>query len=308
MLSLGGHVLPIAKFPYYLSPSALMMFETQPHTFYLQRMAPRPLPRDPQGAAASVGSAFDSFIKDYLAKKMDMTGQLERRVINGYFGDKSNLKDMNVLEMMLYTSVECNKEEAIRVGKVLKDKYLRYAPELTFCNLEIVTQFQAGDVPIYIKGDASVWDDDDDREVPHDWKVMGFGSKSGASPLAGYQRAYDGSGLPKVHKDYHEMISMEQINEKWATQLATYGWEIVYGKVVRPEEFIPYPAYIDALVIRPTGVRVVRYRGWITVDFQKRLYARYHNAWNAIRDGSFVKGLGEFRMLVECVAETESWW
>ena len=303
-------MLPVVKLPKYISPSALMALEGLPNTFYLQRLAPNPFPRDPQGPAAGVGSAFDSYVKHQLAKELGMEGIVYDRLIAETFGDKETLRKLPLLKALLHSSIEGhNMEEAVGQGRDLAQKYFRYAEKLNFTNLEICSKFYVEGVPVYMKGDAEVKDKMTGLSVPLDWKVMGYGSKSGVSPAAGYMKLYQDAKVPVSHKNYREDITMEEINPKWATQLAVYGWQSVCGgRLVKREEFINFPAYIDALIIRPTGVRVARYRGWITQDFQLRLLGRIHNAWNSLHDSSFVQSLGNHRLLVELLSETENWW
>ena len=50
----------------YLSPSAVEIFYEDPDRYYTQYLCETQLPRDPQTAPMSIGSAFDAYAKSYL--------------------------------------------------------------------------------------------------------------------------------------------------------------------------------------------------------------------------------------------------
>jgi len=298
-------MLPIAKFPRYLSPSSLMAYEGQPNKFYLQRMAPDPFPYDPQGAAAAVGSAFDAYVKCEIAGKLNIVLNTWKIVYGDCFlKDKKHLESLSLLELMLHLNVDGqHKEMAQAAGRDLFQRYKKLALDsLDWNQIEINKLIYIDGIPIKMKGDAAVWDDDFDGPVPLDWKVIGYTSASGASPKKGYRNIYESFKVNPSHKSFYPEIDMETIDPKWAVQLAVYGW----GEGI--EVGTDFPAYIDALVVRPKGMRVARYRAWIKKDFQLRLKERFEKAWEDIRSGSFVKRLGNFRGLVELGAENENWW
>jgi len=104
------------------------------------------------------------------------------------------------------------------------------------------------------------------------------------------------------HKKYVMDIPLEQVDPSWATQVCTYGWGmgIPFGTA--------FPGYIDMLAIRPTGIRVARYRGMITPEFQKIVGENYLKMWTAIQNNSYVLSLGENRLTVEYLAQFERWY
>ena len=278
-------MLPIAKHPKYLSPSSLSAIEGQPYTFYLQRMAPNPYPYEPQTPAAAVGSAFDSFIKIDIVNKLDIKEKIRQRILKDaliFVRDESeftkdDLEAMSFEELIFNTSVEKrNREEAREMGKLLYDKY-KYNGygSLIFLDVEIHRNFflLEGNVPIFMKLDSIVEDWDTKQPCPHDWKTSGYGSASGISPKPGYMMLFDKGINVGSHKEYRKDMPLDEIDPKWATQVCTYGW----GMGITPGT--PFPAYIDMLAIRPNNIRVARYRGIITKEFQLNIYARFRKAW-----------------------------
>lgn len=307
-------MLPVKKHPKYLSPSSLSAIENMPNTFYLQRMAPNPYPYEPQSIPAAVGSAFDSIIKIDIVKKLGTIEKIRERLLKDaliFVRDeseftKADLETMSFEELIFNTSVEKrNREEACEMGKLLYDKY-KYNGygSLEFVDVEIHRNFfiLESQVPIFMKLDSIVKDWDTGVSCPHDWKVSGYGSAAGISPKPGYMMLYD-KGIPTGgHKEYRKDIPLDEIDKKWATQVCTYGW----GIGIVPGT--PFPAYIDMLCIRPNNIRVARYRGIITKEFQEETLERYKRAWNSIMSGAFVLSLGESRMMCEYTAQFESWW
>ena len=316
-------MLPIAKYPAYLSPSSLMAFEGRPNTFYLQRMAPDPIPYDPQGPAAAVGSAFDAYIKMvWLQEAFGLNSEVylkhlevvRQRLFEGMYSDEQKNKyrtEMTHDVMFLSSVEEQHRDEAARQGRELCKIYKSNVNTLKYLrDIEIHRRFVLlpESVPLFMKLDATCIDflnekPNPDKVYPFDWKVMGYGSNSGVSPKKGYALLFDNGVLKPGHKDYVYDIPAEQVDSKWAIQLATYGWGL--GHPIGE----PFPAYIDAIIIRPNKIRVARYRMLISKEFQLDLKDRYVRAWKAIKSGSFIKSLNTTeRNLVYMNAQQENWW
>lgn len=301
-------MLPVEKKPSYLSPSSLKMFEHEPNKFYLTRMAPNPMPREPQSMAAAVGSAFDVMIKNYLLNSRKCMHQgaptkeeVHKRVLSGVKADLDRISELPFMDAFFELSVEPHcREEAKGAGLKIAKFYVEQLPkfDLTFMNLEIhreFTLFNQG-VPLFMKLDSSVLDKS--KEIPFDWKVKGYSSD--ASPVAGYAMIVGEDGVMKgAHEKFG--LPMDQINEDWAMQLATYGWGL--GKI--PGE--PFMAMIHSPVLRSTGMRIALYYAEITAEFQKKLIERYREAWHSIQSGKFVRSLGPDRGICEIAASTERW-
>lgn len=304
-------MLEIAKTPSYLSPSSLRVIERQPNTFYCQRMAPDPIPYEPQSAPASVGSAFDTFVKlDWLKKNPEKRTTIRNRVYKDiYSADEKRRMQAFPIEQMLFESAvdEPRREEAEPVGRMLMRTYESngYAT-LQIQDVEIHRHFTLLDrinVPLFMKLDAIAIDPFDKEALcPFDWKVRGYGSKSGVSPTKGYYALY-AEGINKgAHKLYRTDINAHEVSKDYATQLCTYGWGM--GKVPGT----PFHGLIDELVMRPNNVRIARYRMLIDTEFQEELIERYVSAWLSLQDGSFINDLSRDRKMVEMLASQENWY
>lgn len=300
-------MLTVEREPSYLSPSSLVQFEKNPNRFYLERMAPNRIEKEPQSPAGGAGSAFDVLIKTALAERLDNLAVVKQRILDDLYNpeDKNKYRDVPFKEMFYEISVEEQNRELVRsTAEKLCALYKSsvFYKDTPFTDIEIHRHFNVlnSGVPIFMKLDAVV---NYGSYEPFDWKVQGYGSASGASPKPGYKMIQDESGnLLGCHKDYRTDISIHSIDERWGDQLTTYGWGLGHPPLT------PFKVYVDALIIRPTGVRIARYEGWVTLEAQKNLLRRYEHAWAMIKSGEFLKTLCSERKIVEQLASEERWY
>jgi hypothetical protein len=276
-------MLKIEKMPSYLSPSAISKAMKEPNTFYLTRLIEDKLPREPQGLPAAVGSAFDYFVKIYIAEQK--------------FPDK--IEFCKGLE----TGIESNVTEALNAGKRLLKVYS------AVCNLEEIVdvevhgsksiEYRGKSIPFFGKLDATSFYRE--KVIPFDWKVSGYSSPQ--SPKQGFYRQWKG-GLPKgAHAKYREDLPFEEIDPDWAFQLCIYGWLLGYPVGT------PFYARIDQLTIRNADITLSQFRGVITEQFQTIAWDRAWMVWEAITSGRFIKMLASSRdvNLVYMASLDESW-
>ena len=312
------------KRPAYISPSSLMASETQPHTFALQRLTTdNPMPREPQGLAAAVGSAFDCYVKYEVAKRLSEKGDnhlgvLEKRVkkyihpsVPAMTGmSVEELQSLDLMDFLLTTCVEPQHNEvALPKGRTICDIYMRDIYHTTkYDQVEIDVTKSLGVVPVMGKLDFTCNLSDplakligwhNNHPVPADWKIVGGATGKGAMKGKYYNRL-DGGVSKGAHKLYRRDILMSEIDNRWATQLGTYG--MLLGLKA------PYPVVIECGVVRNTGIRFAKYIGWIDELFENDLLARYRTLWNSIIDGSFVEGLtSPFQNVIFDAARQENW-
>lgn len=254
---------PAPKRPIYLSPSAFMLWRDCPYKYWLKYISGWKFP-DQQGIPAAVGSAFDLFVKRWIAAKINISSE-------------HKLQPEVLLE-----NIQCpdeQKEEILRVGKNLSDFYqkLGLADRLMRENpvdleLEGYITLPNG-VTILGKPDGCF--EKDGEFIPFDFKVRGYGSKSAYSPTQGYRYYITNTGITK---EAHAKagIPMEKLNESWAIQLAMYYW-ILNGRCVVDR---PIPAAIEEVVFNSTGFVFSSIRTTISPSFLQWLLDELKNCWD----------------------------
>jgi len=280
-------LLEIERYPSFLSPSALLMAETSPNKFYINRLSALNIEKEPQTLAAAIGSAFDYYIKEKI-----ITDKLQHKIL---------------ILSELKKSIEV--KEANNIGKEIFNKYLENVPfdineyqDVEICKhigLNLMEFFNIKSiVPIYMKIDAIK------NNKIHDWKVSGWTSIMGTSPKPGYYCIWD-NGRPKsCHENYYENIELQEIDVNWATQLCTYGWYLgLMGK--------KFLVTIDLLCFNNRNeLRVAKYQAWITPEFQKSVATRYALLWQSILTEKFLDRIVSHNdiNLVFIASQNETWW
>lgn len=286
-----------------LSPSALMTYEDQPHTFYLTRLAEPRMKREPQGLPAGMGSAFDVFIKLLLGKDMNILPELFRRLLKDTWDNEKREKYQNMpLQQAFYemSVEEHNRNEVMSPAVMLAHTYYnsKIRKSTLWNDFEKHIRYNLCNIPLFMKLDGVVDVDLKQHIAPIDWKVMGYGSSMSVPKL---WHKLEIPPSPAVTIGVTKEVSMEQINAKWATQLCTYGWGI---GIPVGESFI---SYIHALVFHElSGTwRIAEYRGWITKEFQARLVQRYKDCWIGVHQVHPSSQLP--RDVAEWFASKETW-
>lgn len=283
--------------PRAISPSAFMLWEKDPREYTLRHLVPLRPDREPQPEPASVGSAFDAYVKYQMIK--DFFG----RVPPEY--EFSTLFESQVEQH--------NWDMALRAGKHVFKDYVstgayvdlmelmegaQSAPRFEFSETAELT-YDGKTLFLMGKPDCQFIN----RYGIHvilDWKVKGYCSKYGASPCKNYRLCRDGRGWPKpsrshmkAHKNYAPVdfngieinqTWMEESNREWATQLGIYGW--LLGEAIGDEEVV---VCIDEVVAkfregqRPL-LRVAQHRARISNAFQTDLFNRLYGLWDSIQN------------------------
>lgn len=304
------------RIPRAISPSAFMLWEKDPNEYCLRHLVDNRPPRTPQELPASVGSAFDAWVKSCLYAALFGPNHDPRFEFEALFEQQVE---------------EHNRDQARQMGLHVFDNYVEtgsYDELLALMeNAKEAPQFEfdAGrivdNVPLFGKPDC--------RFVNHagihiilDWKVRGYCSKYGASPMKGFVMCRDGldweeRNLTKAklakreqgievtgahsrsHGKPHNMYLpmdfkgltinqgfLETCDPEWATQLSIYGW--LMGEKVGDENVV---VCIDEIVGKFMGegerplLRVANHRARVSRDFQVALHSRLRKLWDSINSG-----------------------
>lgn len=269
----------------YISPSQLMLFEKDLDSYYLKYLV-SDVARDPQTSAMAVGSAFDAYVKAFLAERLYSVGDPRR--------DEFELG--RLLEIQCEDAV---RDRAVVDGLIVFEEYKR-SGALSDLMLEI----KAGDgeprmetelrgrvkgVDIDLLGKPDLyWYTKSGKLVVKDWKVNGFYSK--ASPRSGYVRIR-GSGSTRGLAKNIGMVDGITYNLSglevsglpvWAVQLCIYAWLIqVKDGVVGDDFFVG----IEQLVWSGGKMRTACHCGRIGVAWQEELRGRLANMYRMLSTG-----------------------
>ena len=228
--------------------------------------------RDKQNEAMAAGSAFDAYIKSHLSGTLVPVTKSK------------------------YWSVEpWNQEYGIRIGKYLFDEYIKLGgvtmlQEEFGTHIPMMEEKIAGEIVINDSGNHAVqiggfpdlfWPNN-----IRDWKVSQINNPK-PTIAAGYQTLTGPASVLPARADSiiidgkpaarHPLAgaNLNDLLPKESTQLTFYGWLAGMGHVCNNQgSWIPEPILggIDRLVGMP--LRLVRYRGIITVDFQIKVMER----------------------------------
>jgi hypothetical protein len=281
--------------PRSISPSAFAKFEKDPEAYYLAYLAEPKPQREKQSDPASVGSAFDAFVKS--------------RLMNNIFGD-------NCFAQLFETQVEPHvRDFAFKAGKHTMDSYVScgaYADLLDMLEdareepqFEFDADTEIDGIPLFGKPDCR-FVHRGGAHVILDWKVNGYCSKASVSPNKGFALVRDGLGWEKPSRNNgksHALYEpqefmgltvskfyMEQVSIDWADQLTMYGW--MMGEPIGSEEVVVCIDQIVAKAAGPLGLedgppklRIANHCNRVSAAHQHTLVARLKSMWEAAHTG-----------------------
>lgn len=281
----------------YLSPSSLACWENDSEDFYRNYLADNRAPRQSQTAAMAVGSAFDAFVKAHIIREM-----------------YSSIAKQYELETLLGSQVESQNIMSVEAGQKCFEAYVKSGAladlilELNKSSVQPRFEFTANrivkdiGVPILGKPDC-YFITDGGAHVLLDWKVNGYFSL--ANPKAGYCMLREPTGERKVHKncmimDFKGIMInvgsyLEDVDDQWASQLATYGW--LMGEEIGGD----FVVIIEQLACSKNGIRVASHRSRIGKDFQIRLAERYAKLWEIVNSDWIFRDMSKKDSLARCV-------
>lgn len=281
----------------YLSPTSISKFIEDRDLFYIQYLADVRPPREPQTQPMSIGSAFDAYCKSYLFKKL----------IGVSHPDAPKFE----FETLFTAQVEPhNRDWARKHGEYAFGEYVRTGamadmiielekavglPRFEMDIMGMVSHDLHG-VPFLGKPDV-FFVNKEACNIISDWKVNGYCSRTGASPMKGYVKIIPGHDW---HKDAYPVTyrgcrvngsgtHLHEIDESWARQTVIYAWlcgcpvgsDFVHAidqvacnnrKNTQPGVFFP-------------ELRFAQHRYRSNVDFQYKVFREALKIWQLINAG-----------------------
>ena len=301
----------------YLSPTSIAKFFEDLSEFYMQYLANDRPPRLPQTRPMSVGSAFDAHVKSYLHERLFGKGKDPKFELDAIFTAQVEPQ---------------NRDWALSAGAYAFDKY-RESGALADLMIELqgaigtprfeievrgVIEGVREGVTLAVEGVTLLGKPDvhyinkNGAHVIHDWKVNGFCSNWGASPMQGYvrlrERVDTGRYKYASHRDaiimsHHGMMinvaaHLEQLDASWARQLAIYAW--LCGEQIGGD----FIASVDQLACKagagqPT-IRVAEHRLRISSSHQWQVFAEAQKVWETVHSDHIFRDLSKEDSQARC--------
>jgi hypothetical protein len=293
--------------PTYLSPSALDCFETDAVEYYRRYLAENRPPKFPQTMPMAAGSAFDAYVKSHL-----------HDVIFGK-GHKDSAR--YELRALFEAQVESHlRNWAWPVGHYIFEEYkasgaladlmieLQGAIDDPKFEFDLTGEVKGSREPVegVIQGVTIMGKPDlhfingEGAHVVYDWKVNGFCGKANTSPKPGYvmlrDSKYGNWQRLGAHKnaflqryrgiEINTAMYLEQVDPKWATQLAAYGWllgEPVGSEVINGIDQIACRGDMQNEAGFPK-LRIASHRLRVSENFQYRALDRFQYLWSLLSD------------------------
>lgn len=296
------------RIPNFLSPSSISKFETDRTTFFERYLSPVKTKRPPQADFMSMGSAFDAFVKsaistDIFGSNSTEGGQFDREKLFDSQVEPHNRDIVWPRAMDLWDQYVHSGAYGALLGDIAKSPE---APEMEF-----TAKGEIEGVPLLGKPDLRYLTPNHVKVIG-DWKVNGSMSKTGASPVQGYQicrDAYDSKtngqshkarrlkadAPDKVYKDYTpfdlkgtiiNQYYMEDYSVDWADQLSIYSW--LLGEPIGGEEYI---IRMEQIACRPVKsqplprAKFATHMCRIGKPYQEAVLARVKMCWETIMSG-----------------------
>ena len=264
----------------YLSPTSLTRWKRSREEFFCTYMVEERPPRDPQTQPMSDGSAFDAYIKAHLASEFGLKG--------------------STFEELFEAQVEeHNRDYARQAGKTCFDEYIRSGAYTSLVNVLMSSdevELEATDRRTFDDGLTLLGKPDlrfkfKGRNVIHDWKVNGYGSAWGGSPVAGYV-SFKGKCHTRACLFIENDLTIDGARillekEDWAVQLATYGW--LAG--MSPGEL--FYVSVDQLVVKGGKIDVAKHCTSMPPEYQRQCYTQYRECWDTVASGWIFRDVSE---------------
>lgn len=246
----------------YISYSTFNLARACQYSAYLIKCSKHTIPRETETEQMALGTAFDAYIKYYLALELGK----EKEGKNKLAQLLSGIAESNAHVMTLGHEI-CR--YYIAQGK------LTHLMEMGLTDIELIEEKHVkspkiiAGIPIFGRLDAVL-----KNNVPLDWKVTGYKSTRTVSPKKAYYRRIQ-CGIEQP--PHHEVgLPLELINKDWAEQLLFYNW-LMGNKL--------YRGAIELIVVTPNGLDFCSYAANISSDFSDALFDEVTEMWDKLSSG-----------------------
>lgn len=249
--------LTILKELPHISPSSFIAWRNCSYKIWIEKCSGIKLKEQESSRYALVGTAFDLFVKIFIARQ------------NGW--------TLNSGEQFKTLSMLAADADTIPAGLRLAKLYLAQShPDMwriTNCFGSRTAIFEG--IPLFGYPDAEIHEGG--IFIPLDWKTSGFESTYKQSPKPGYRICYTLYPYRNIFKSNHKRCRepIDHYLKDWATQLLFYWW------MCNPTNITDSPrGKIHHLVQRPDDVILSIYDGYISDEFVDKTKKDLHRMWD----------------------------
>ena len=305
----------------YLSPTGIKKFYDDRTNWYLQYMAEKRPPREPQTKPMSIGSAFDAFVKNYLVKSLTGTCTPEFE-IDTIFEAQVEPHNRDWARLHGYWVFKCYKESGA-LARLMTELELADSTPKFELTVEARVAHKSCVAGVPLLGKPDVFFHVDGVPVIVDWKVNGYCGKSKTSPRKGYIHYIDGwkdgqhsRNHLQPHRDamvvmkdgllLNMAVTLDEVNVDWAHQLAIYSW--VLGEAVGA----PITVGIDQICGQEAPLNIAsstdvinrvgfaQHRCKIDEKWQEWWFNQIAGCWQIIQSGHIFSNLPRAESDVRC--------
>lgn len=291
----------------YLSPTSLALYLESPNDFYLNYLADKRPPKQPQTGPMAAGSAFDAYVKSYLYNalfgkkdpKYELTALFEAQVEPQ---NRDHAYKVGAHCFDVYQKTGCLSDLMLELKSAIGDPHFELDMRGQVAGYREGTTVDLGPVTFLGKLDLFYTNKMGARVIV-DWKVNGYYAKTQKTPMKGYIRLRDLFGSHGPHKEamlqqwkgmrINMADTLDKLDVGWARQLSIYSW--LCGEEVGSQEFV---AGIDQLCcgadpIRPDTpkIKIAEHRLRIGKPFQESVFASAQHLWTICHNGHFFSEL-----------------
>jgi PD-(D/E)XK nuclease superfamily len=303
----------------YLSPTSIRLFDENMKEFYLNYLSDNRPDKFPQTKPMAVGSAFDAYAKSFLHEHLFGKGKDPRFDLQTIFEAQVEQQNRDFAYTAgkhcfdQYKNSGALSDLMLELGKAVGEP--RFELEIrgviegkregVTLNVEDVVFLGKPDV-FFINSQGA--------HVILDWKVNGYCSGYGVSPLAGYVRLRERTDTGWRNKGQHKNAQpmshqgvvincagyLEDVSKEWAQQLSIYGW--LCGQDIGADFIVA----IDQLVCKPGGeyphIRIAEHRTRVRKDFQWNTFVQAQKIWEIVHSDHIFREMSLEDSKAQCVA------
>lgn len=300
------------RMPQYLSPTSMTKWAEDPAKYYLQYLSDHPLPKEPQSLPMAVGSAFDAYVKSFLHEHLFGKGADSRFEFDAIFEAQVEPQHRDETKKAGDHCLGYYRRSGALAGLMTMLGKTVGKPRFEMDVRGVVSAGRVGEVkgvPFRVKPDL-FFVNEQDAHVILDWKVNGYCSPSGKSPMKGYVKLRADTKRDSSHAEaklgYHKGVLINEANgleaysEEWARQCSVGSW--MCGEEVGAK----FIAVIHQLVCKPGAISmapriwIAEHSSFVSKAYQDQIHREAVALWETIHSKHVFRNMSEEESIARC--------